>query len=94
MRTFADSALAYTAKRAQQLLVEFRFLVDWPPYLPNLNLLDCGTRHVLQAKAQATPHSNLTPLRPSIAAEQERKAAVYFRQTSFFASKRANAYIF
>ncbi len=60
IRLFADSAPAYTTKTAQRLLAEFRFLADWPPYSPNLNLLDFDTRHTLQAKAQAKPDSNLT----------------------------------
>jgi hypothetical protein len=34
-----------------------------------LNPLDFDTSHVLQAKAHATPHSNLNALRSSIAAE-------------------------
>ncbi len=59
---FANSALAYNAKSTQRLLTEFRFLADRPPYSPNLNPLDFNTRCVFQAKAQATPHSNLTAL--------------------------------
>ncbi len=69
-------------------------MADWPPFSPNLNPLDFKTRHVLQAKAQATPHSNLTALRPSITAEFERKAAVCIRNTSDFAGKHVNADIY
>jgi hypothetical protein len=75
-------------------LAEFWFLADWPPYSPNLNPLDFETRQVLQAKAQPTPHSNLTALRPSIATEKDLKAAVQIRKTSVFAGKRVNADIF
>jgi hypothetical protein len=50
-------------------LAEFWFLADWPPYSPDLNSLDFDIRLVLQAKAQAMPHSNLIALRLSIAAE-------------------------
>jgi hypothetical protein len=58
-------------RRPNQLapLAEFLFLADLPPYSPNLNSLDFDTWHVLQAKAQATPHLNFSALRPSIAAE-------------------------
>jgi hypothetical protein len=45
------------------------FSADWLPYLPNLNSLDFDAGCVLQAKVQATPHSNLSALRQSIAAE-------------------------
>ncbi len=69
-------------------------MADWPPFSPNLNPLDFETRHVLQAKAQATPHSNLTALRPSIAAEFERKAVVCIHNTSDFAGERVNADIY
>jgi hypothetical protein len=64
-----DSAPTYTAKTTLWLLVEFRFLADWPPYSPKLNQLDFNNGRVLQAKTQATPHSNLTTLHQSIAAE-------------------------
>jgi hypothetical protein len=43
-------------KNAQQLLGEFWFLEDLLPYSQDLNLLDFATRHILQAKAQATPY--------------------------------------
>jgi hypothetical protein len=46
----ADSALAYTAKTTQQLLAEFRFLADLPPYSPESSPLDFVTLHVLQAE--------------------------------------------
>jgi hypothetical protein len=65
----ANSALVYTAKTAQRLLAELWFLVDWPPYLPDLNPLDFVTQCVLQAKVLAMPHSNLAALHPSIVAE-------------------------
>ncbi len=69
IRLFADSAPAYAAQITKRPLAEFWFPADLPPYSPNLNSLDFDTRHVLQAKAQATPHSNFNALRPSIAAE-------------------------
>jgi hypothetical protein len=50
-------------------VAEFWFLGDWPPDLPNLNLLDFSTGSVLQPKGQAMPHANLAALRPSVAAE-------------------------
>jgi hypothetical protein len=53
MRLFADSAPAYTAKMAQRLLAEFRFLADWPPYSLDLNLLAFANRRILQAKVHA-----------------------------------------
>ncbi len=86
----ADSVPAYTAKTTKRLLAEFRFLADWLLYSPNLNPLDFDTKRVLQAKARATPHSNLTALCQSIAAEKDRKAAVCIRKTSVFASEHVN----
>jgi hypothetical protein len=58
-------------RRLNQLaaVVKFLFLADWPPYSPDLNLLDFSTGSVLQPKGQATPHANLAALRPSFAAE-------------------------
>jgi hypothetical protein len=58
-------------RRTNQLVAvgEFRFSADWPPYSPNLNSLDVSTGSVLQTKGQATPHANLAPLHPSVAAE-------------------------
>jgi hypothetical protein len=50
-------------------MAEFWFSVHWPPYSPDLNLLDFSTRSILQPKGQATPHANLAALRPSIAME-------------------------
>jgi hypothetical protein len=50
-------------------VAEFWFSADWPPYLPDLNLLDFSTGSVLQPKGQATPQANLAALRPSVAAE-------------------------
>jgi hypothetical protein len=91
MHLFADSAPAYTAKTAQRLLAEFRFLADWAPYSPNLNPLDFDTRHVLQATAQATPHTNFAALRPSVAAKWDRLAAVQIRKTSVFAGDTLNS---
>jgi hypothetical protein len=35
-----DLALAYTIKTTQQLLVEFWFPADWPPFLLDFNSLD------------------------------------------------------
>jgi hypothetical protein len=75
-------------------LAEFWFSADWPPYSPDLNSLDFDTRPVLQAKAQAMPHSNLSALRQSIAVEYDRKAAVRIHNTSVFADERVNANIF
>jgi hypothetical protein len=63
---FADSAPAYAAKTTQWLLAKFWFLADWPPYSLNWNPLDFDMERVLQAKAQAMPHSNLTALRQSV----------------------------
>jgi hypothetical protein len=75
-------------------LAEFWLSADWLPYSPDLNSLDFNTRHVLQAKAQAVPHSNLSALCQSIAAEYDRKAAVQIHNTSVFAGERVNADIF
>ncbi len=60
---------AYTAKTAQQMLVEFRTPEDWLPNSLDLNLLDFSIFSVLKAKVQATDHNNLVALRLSIAAE-------------------------
>jgi hypothetical protein len=77
----ADSLLDYTAKPDQRLSAEFRFLVDWLPYSLDLNSLDFSISYVLQAKVQATPHSNLTALFSSVAAECDRLAVVYICKT-------------
>jgi hypothetical protein len=50
-------------------VVEFWFSADWPPYSPNLNLLELSFARVLQPKGQATPHANLVAPRPFAAAE-------------------------
>jgi hypothetical protein len=47
-------------------VAEFWFLADWLLYSPNLNLLDFSTGSILQPEGQATPHSNLAALRPSV----------------------------
>jgi hypothetical protein len=62
-------------------LAEFWFLAEWAPYSPNLNSLDFSTGSVLRPKGQATPHANFAALRPSVAAEWDRKAAVQIRIT-------------
>jgi hypothetical protein len=67
IRLSADSAPACTAETAQLLLAEFRFSVDWPPFSPDLNLLDFSLPRFLQAKVQFMPHSNLAAQHPSIA---------------------------
>jgi hypothetical protein len=46
-----------------------------------LNSLDFLTGSVGQPKGQATPHANFAALRPSVAAEYDRKAAVKIRKT-------------
>jgi hypothetical protein len=69
IENFADSVPAYAAQITSRRLAEFWFSADWPPYSPDLNSLDFDTRPVLQAKAQAMPHSNLSALRQSIEAE-------------------------
>jgi hypothetical protein len=90
-----DSASACTAKTAQRLLAEFQrllaefqrllaeyhILVDWPPYSPDLNLLDFSISCVLQVKVQTTAHSNLDALRKSITAEWDQLAAAYICKT-------------
>jgi hypothetical protein len=50
-------------------MVEFRFLADWPLYLPIFNSLDFSTGSIGRQKGQAMPHANLAALRPSVAAE-------------------------
>jgi hypothetical protein len=50
-------------------VAEFCFLGDWPPYSPNLNLLNFTTGNVLWPKGQATPHANLATLSLSTATE-------------------------
>jgi hypothetical protein len=67
--SFCGFSAGLHRKNSPQPLAEFLFMADWLQYSPNLNLLDFDTRHVLQAKFQATPHSNLTALHLSIAAE-------------------------
>jgi hypothetical protein len=57
-------------------------LADWLPNAPNLNSLDFLTGSVLQPKSQATPHADLAALRPSIAAEWDRLAAVQILKDS------------
>jgi hypothetical protein len=63
-------------KTTQQLLAEFLFPADWPTYSPDLNSVDLSICSVLQLKGKATPHANLTVLRPSIAAELDQLAVV------------------
>jgi hypothetical protein len=41
----ADLAPVHTPRTTQQLLAEFWTLADWPPYLPDLNLLDFSILH-------------------------------------------------
>jgi hypothetical protein len=77
----ADSALAFTAKPAQRLLVEFRFLGDWPQFSLDLNSLDFSICSVLQAKVQALPHRNFSVLHLSIAGEWDPLAAECIRKT-------------
>jgi hypothetical protein len=67
-------------------LAEFWFSADWPPYSLNLNSLDFSTGSVLRPKGQAMPHANFAALRPSVAAEWDRKAAVQIRKTSAFSA--------
>ncbi len=81
IRLSADSAPACTAETTQWLLAEFRFLANWPLYSPDLNSLDFSILCVLQAKVQATPHSNLAALCPSIAMKWDRLVVVYVRKT-------------
>jgi hypothetical protein len=49
-----------------------------PPYSLDLNLLVFSISRVLQAKVQATPHSNLAALFPSIAAECDQLAVILY----------------
>jgi hypothetical protein len=74
-------------------VAEFRFLADWPLYLPVLNQLDFSISCVLQAKVQDMPHSNLGALRLSIAVEWDKLVAVYIRKTccSFHRRQEATA---
>jgi hypothetical protein len=67
---------AYTTKTTQWLLAEFWFLADWPQYLPDFNPI----QSILQAKVQATPHSNLAALCPSITSEWDQLAVVNIRK--------------
>jgi hypothetical protein len=75
------STPAYTAETTRRLSAEFLIPVNWPPYLSDLNSLDFSICSVLQVKVQAIPHPNLAALHPSIAAEWDRLAVVYFRKT-------------
>ncbi len=68
VRLLADLALSYTPKTAMQLLAEFVFPADRPPYLPDLNSLDFSIMR-LQAKVQAMPFSILAALHLSTAME-------------------------
>jgi hypothetical protein len=70
-------------RRQNQLaaVAEFWFSADWPPYSSNLNSLDFSTGSVLRPKGQAMPHANFAALRPSVAAEWDRLAAVQIRKT-------------
>jgi hypothetical protein len=47
-------------------MAEFWILAEWPPYSPDLNLLDFSVWSVLQEKVQPTPHTALVALRRSI----------------------------
>jgi hypothetical protein len=60
---------ADAARTTQQLLAEIWTLMDWLPYLLDLNLLDFSICIVLQAKGQAMPHANPAAQHPSIATE-------------------------
>jgi hypothetical protein len=62
---FGSSAPTYTPKTTQRLLAEFWIQVNWPPYLPDLNMLDFYIWSVLQEKVQAMPQANLAALCPS-----------------------------
>jgi hypothetical protein len=62
--------------RRSNQLAEFWISADWPLYSPNLNSLDFSTGSTLRPKGQATPHANLAALRPFVAAEYDRLAAV------------------
>ncbi len=55
----ADLALVQTARTIQQLFAELQNQVDWPPYLPDLNLPDFDTWSVLEAKVLVKLHANL-----------------------------------
>jgi hypothetical protein len=68
--SFSGFSTGYDAETTQQLLAEFWILADWPPFSPDLNLLDFSICSLLQAKVQATPYTNLATLCPSIAAER------------------------
>jgi hypothetical protein len=65
----ADPELPYSVRTIQRLLLEFWILVDWLPFLPDLNPLDFAIWAILPAKVQAMPHANLDALRPSIVVE-------------------------
>jgi hypothetical protein len=80
-----DSALAHTARTTQEFLretmAEFWTPVDWPPYSPDLNLLDFSVWSVLQEKVQATPHTSFAALRRSITRQWDRMSPAYVRRT-------------
>jgi hypothetical protein len=73
--SFSGFMPAHTARTTQQFLVEFRTLMDWPPYLLYLNTLDFSIQRILQVKVQAIPHANEAALRPSRAKEWDRLGA-------------------
>jgi hypothetical protein len=78
---FGSLAPTYTPKSTQRLLAEFWIQLNWPPYLPDLNLLDFYIWSVFQAKDQAMPRANLAALRPSITMELDWLAVVYIDKT-------------
>jgi hypothetical protein len=61
-------------------MAEYWFLADWLPYSLDLNLLDFAYWRILQAKVQATPHTNLIALCLSVASEFNLQAVVYIHK--------------
>ncbi len=65
----------------KETMTEFWTPGNWPPYLPDLNLLDFSIWSILQEKVQATPHTSLAALRWSITRQWNRVLLAYVRRT-------------
>jgi hypothetical protein len=80
-----DGAPAHTAN-STQLFIESNMAANWsktvwPPYSPDLNLLDYGIWGVMQAKVNATSHENKSALARTIRREWNRLSEAMIRRT-------------
>jgi hypothetical protein len=79
----ANTALAYAPK---SLHAVGGFLADWPPYSLDLSSLDFSFSCLLLPKGQATPHTNLAALCPSVTSEWDQLAAVQIRKNAAYST--------